>query len=645
MTQGVVPPSALAAEPGSEYVLQMARVDLMIRKHQFVEAAEELGRVPKGHHSDPLFQRYLGKVLAGLYSPPSRTSSGGPGLEARNRTIQQLRVTRRRQDSDARSDQSFDHDGLQVNEHLETDLKTKDSIRARLVLDLDGFKDGHNDLRYRTLLADLYKDSSHLALGDSATYTAPYFLRGSRLRGVDLLLSGERHEFQALVGAYPHWLEDRDQYIYPRSVVGVRDRWQFLEDRLRFGANFVKTRDTEKIRTIDVANQPRDNTVFSLDQEMKLIPDVWFLKASEAYSTTDDNLLQDRFGDNRKLKDSSLTVESLLIRPWAQWTSRFQRTGPDFRLLGDISSGSVVNSKGFTADRQIIDQLLDLSPMGPFDLDLEASWNRNNLDDDDTIAEIRQGWYTANLGVLVPEGWPRPRFRGTLTDTVSTPGSTTRPIHSRAVSLRSELAHYAEGIHFTEFLEYQGEFPVKDQKSFSPEENWALGTRFAATLLERVLVSPYYTYRLTDEDFDEARVRGTQHEAGISSSIPLWSTASLGLGYTFLHRQLADPNGTRLTPNEGHTGTASITWPYTHYSWNKRRKVSVFPSVTAYLTDLKNKLEKRPSISSRMTLGYELFQQWKAELMGEFLFDRDPDGDRIRTEESRIWMLWTSQWQ
>ena len=108
---------------------------------------------------------------------------------------------------------------------------------------------------------------------------------------------------------------------------------------------------------------------------------------------------------------------------------------------------------------------------------------------------------------------------------------------------------------------------------------------------------------------------------------------------------MTDPGGLLLTPTEGHSGTANFTWPYTRHSWNKRRKLTVFPAIAAQFTDLSRPLEKRPVISSQLSLAYEVMQDWKAELRGEFLFDRDPAGDRIRSEEHRIWMLWTKQWQ
>ena len=78
-------PPAFAAEPpaaSSDYILQMARVDLLIRKRQFVQAADELGRVPKEHQEDPLFQKYTEKVTSALYTPKERAAAapGGGGV-------------------------------------------------------------------------------------------------------------------------------------------------------------------------------------------------------------------------------------------------------------------------------------------------------------------------------------------------------------------------------------------------------------------------------------------------------------------------------------------------------------------------------------------------------------------------------------
>jgi len=651
----LLPSPAFAAELSSDYILQLARVDLMIRKREYLQAAQELGRVPKAYQSDPLFQKYTDKVVAALVGPNARAAAQ-PGASSKppDRVLERIRVTRHKRDANSRSDQSFDPDGLQINQHLEADVEGKDGIRAKFVSDLDGFRDGHNDVRYRTLLADFYDGPSHFGIGDSATFTSPYFLRGSRLRGLDLLLSGPLNEFQAVGGAYPFWRKDRGEYIYPRTVLGARDRWKIFDDRIRLGANFVKTHDNGRIRAIDLANQERDNSVYSLDQELKLIPDVWFLKTAEAYSYTNDDLLnnQNRFGDNKKLRDTSYRVESTLIQPWARWTSRFERTGADFRLLVDLPSGGVLNQKTLTADRQVFENFLDLQPVGPFDLGLQTSWYRNNLDKKDTVEMTRQGWYTANLGILVPHGWPRPRFRATMIDTVSSPGPTSRASQNHVYNLRSELSHYHEGMNFTEFAEYEGEFPQKDEKLFSAEESWSFGTRMSTTLLDRVLVSPHYTYKITDTQEDMFQnghrlrsVRGTHHEAGISNSIRLWSTASLGLSYTFLRGKLADPNTLLLAPSRGHSGTVSFTWPYTWHSWSQRRKLTLFPGINATFSDIRGGVEKRPILSSELTLAYEVMQNWKAELRGEFLYDTDRDGQNIRTEESRLWMLWTAQWE
>ena len=646
----------------SDYLLQMARVDFLIRRQQFQQAAVELGQVPKERHEDPLFRQYADRVIAELYKRP-RTGATGQPRTTPDVVRERLRVTHRRVDSDSRSDQNSDNAGWQVNQRLLADTEGKDGIRAKFQLDLEGFKDGHNDLRYRTVLADFYKgpgpaeapNQAHLALGDSATYTSPYFMRSSRVRGIQLLLPGSSNQFQALYGAYPFWLEDRDEYIYPRHVWGLRDKVSLEEGRFKFGANVVHTRDTGKIRTIDLINQPRSNWVWSLDQELKLIPDIWYFKSAEAYSDTDDRLDEERFGDTTKLKDTSFMVESLFIQPWVRSNTRFERTGPDFRLLTDIPSGSVLRAKSLTSDRMLIEQIFDFKPMGPFDLDVEASWFRNGLDNDDTLEQTRMSWYTANLGILVPQGIPRPRFRGTITDTVSSPGSSTRPGQNRTYDLRGELSHQYEGISATAFTEYETDVPQEDKERFSPEERWSFGTRLATTFLERILVSPHYTYKITDEDFDsftvdrqiiERREKGHHHEAGLSTSTRLWSTSSLGLSYDYLSGKLANPNASGpLVLTKAHTGTANFTWPYNHYSWNKKRKWTVFPGITFYFADLANALERRPLITSRMSFGYEVLNEWKIELLGEYHYDKDQEYNNVRTVESRIWLLWKSQWK
>ena len=186
---------------------------------------------------------------------------------------------------------------------------------------------------------------------------------------------------------------------------------------------------------------------------------------------------------------------------------------------------------------------------------------------------------------------------------------------------------------------------MDDKGSFDEEETWALGTRLATALVDRILVSPHYKYSHLDDLFNEARQRGIRHEAGLSNSIRLWSTASLGLSYHFLHGKWNSPAGTGLVDLEGHAGTATFTWPYTLYSPNRRRKWTASPAVTLHVTDLTERLEQRPLLVTRLTTGYEVARDWRVELSGEFRYDNDKDGDRIRTEESRLWLLWVSEWK
>ena len=221
------------------------------------------------------------------------------------------------------------------------------------------------------------------------------------------------------------------------------------------------------------------------------------------------------------------------------------------------------------------------------------------------------------------------------------------------VNLRSELSHFLKGMSFTEFAEYEGEFPQEDKNLFSAEESWSFGARMAATLLDRIQVNPHYTFKMTDTQEDLFQdghrlrsVRGAHHEAGISNSVRLWSTASLGLSYTFLHGKLTNPNTLLLTQeSNGHSGTASFTWPASWHSRDQRRKLTLFPGINATFTDFDAGMERRPLLSSELTLAYEVMQNWKAQLRGEFVHDRDHDGQNIRTQESRIWMLWTAQWK
>ncbi len=629
-----------------DYMLAMARVDFHLRKQEYYQAFEALGQLPKEYQEDPLFKRYFERVNTGLSALQKReTSLAKP--ERKEEFYTRTRVVRRIKDSDPGSDQSWDDRGTQVNQRLVADIPGSNDIRGKFNLDLDGYQDGHNDLRYRSVIADIYKNKSHVVLGDSATFTSHYFMRTSRVRGGQVYFPGQHHDFQALAGGYPYWDEKKDHYIYPRKVFGLRDKWKFAQERFNFGFNVVNTRDDDGgLHEIDLANISRDNTVFSMDQEVKPIPDVWIIKASEAYSITDENLLDDRFLPPEKLKDTAFDINSTFIQPWIHWNSHFVRTGPDFRLQTDLPSGSLLRSKSITADRQLFENFYDFKPFGPFDLDLQTSWYRNDLDFDDQVEQTRQGWYTADLGILVPESWPKPRLRATMIDTLSEPGTETRPTETRNLSYHGELTHEWNGLHFTEFGDYDLEHPLSDKPRFSNEQDWSLGARMFTTVAKRWMVTPHYTYRVADELFNEQRVGGINHEAGISNSFRLWSTANLTLGYTYFKGRWANREG---TPNlAAHTGSAydaGFFWPYTLHTWKKTRRLTITPSANYHLTNLSNDLENHHLVVSRLTMGYEIFKQWKFDVSGEYRWDADSETADVNSEEVRIWTQLTAQWK
>jgi len=640
---------AFTEEFTSQQTLRLSRADFLLREAQAPQALEELGSLPKDAYEDPGTQQTLAKAFELAYARERRAArarSHATSPAVSQQIENRIRVTRRKRDAEANSDQSFDDRGWQVNEHAAAQVEGPDGLRSRFVVDLDGFRDGHNDLRYRTLLADFSKGSSHLALGDSSTYPSPYFLRGSRFRGAHLLLSGEANEFQALVGAYPFWLEGRDEYIYPRMVFGARDRVRLVEDRIWLGANFAQTQDNEKIRTIDVANHPRNNLVASLDQELRLIPGVWRVKAAQSYSVTEDNLeeAQNRFGHQKRLNDSAFTVESLVTQPKFRWRSLFERTGPDFRLLTDLPSGSVVNTKGITADRRFVGQSLDLAPIGPIDLDLAASWYRNNLNHQTEVEQTRQSWYTADIGFLIPPTWPQPRVRSAFYETVSVPGSTTRPSQTRTLDLNGELHKNFWSTDGTAFATYKVEHPLKDKLIFDEDESWSFGTRLARPLGERLLLHGRYQYLFFDELFDEVRGRGRRHEADLTQSLRLWSTANLSLSYTLWHGKFHRPGEVVLARGQANLATASFNWPYRWLSPDKRRKLTLSPGFTYHISDLNPNSEDRPVLTGSLKIGYENSPDWRLELSGEFHHEHDEERDQVRSEDSRIWLLWTSRW-
>jgi len=645
----LLPGTGWAETPPAADGKALARADYLLYRRDYRGALRELGRLPKSAQEDRVVRHRTEQALTGLYAQRRRQTrklrDEGTRLTAKGKISQKTRVTRRKHDADSGSDQDFDSRGWQVNHHLEATAEGRHPDQySRFVVDLDGFRNGHNDLRYRTILADFYSEGNHLAFGDSASFGHPYFMRGSRVRGVNLYLYDETHEFQGILGAYPYWREDRDSYIYPRAVIGARDRFRLLNNKLVFGGGFLKTRDNERVRNVDLANIPRDNTVLFLEQQMKFIPNIWTVKAAEAFSLTDDALIEDHFGQKDKLRDSSFTVESWLDLPWFSHRGVFERVGPDFRMLGDIPSGFVFGSQ-ITPDRMKTEHFFDLEPWWLFDLDLQASWYRNDLDHDSEVEMTRQAWYTADLGVLVPEGWPKPRIRANWVETISTPGPTTRPDETRRMDLRTELTHRWNRYHITAFGTYFNDVPQTEEHIYNDEYRWSLGTRISRPVGERMTLTGRYQYSSFEEDFNEIRQRGIEHETGISGSIRLVSTSSLSLGYSMITGKLIDPSQPARSHGTAHQAHANFGWPLTRWTWNRRRKFTLHPAVNFHMTDASRDLQRRPIASGRLGLSYEAIGDWKLEFRSEFRWDNDYDDQTVRTEQNRFWLLWSSNWQ
>ena len=169
----------------------------------------------------------------------------------------------------------------------------------------------------------------------------------------------------------------------------------------------------------------------------------------------------------------------------------------------------------------------------------------------------------------------------------------------------------------------------------------------------RFTFSPHYTYRISDEDIDvvrdldleRLRVVTNRHETGVSTSYRLWDTSSVGVSYDYFSGRIPAYAGARLVEVTGHSGTASFTWPYTRNLRGNRRKLSVFPGLFFHLSDLSQDMGRRPLATSRLTMAYEVFHSWKVELMGEFRYDDNEDLGHADTEESRLWLLWKSEWK
>lgn len=665
LLQTLCPPTALA-EAASADLLALGRADHFRQRGQWEAAAAELGRLPKSAYDDPSVRRYVASVVPRLYPerPPTTPWRRAAILDAPRppgpRAVVQSRATIRNTDAAEHSDQIFDNRGREYNTAF---LVEGDADAWRHVLRgaVDGYQDGKNDLRPRQFSYQARTEGIRLTTGDIRQYLthhkifdpsnplssyAGYTLPATQLRGVDVQLTTERNDFHLMAGAAPYFLSPSDEYIYPRTIAGIRESYKVTPwYRAALGASYVRD-DDERTEHVNTATQPRETGIMAFEQDLTLIPGHWEVNTEHAYSVTDDNLKPDRFGNNVKLKDFAHHVFSEWRWPAVRVLGAYERVGPDFRAPSDIGATSLIKNQTVSADREHLALRIYPRPLGRLFGNVFYTRTRNNLDNDSEIAQTREHWLTAEGGLRLPDGWPQPGGRATFIRTISVPGSRFGPAFRWAYDLSGELrkrwweTEWTGGYHY-----WQADNDAETGFDDEYRRTWLL--QASRGLWPGAYVSTRGAVTRAQDLFNNTTMRRrTEREANITWGTRLWSPATISAGYTY--RDLGAPfivePAAQSTADGGiiHTVSSSLLWPITATFWRGRR-LSVTPSVHFFYSDASDDRERHPDIGARMTARYAVRDDWRVEFMLEHRQDDDGDILRVRSQEWRGWLVVTSK--
>ena len=665
----VCPPTTWADPISTQDLLVLGRVEQLTRQGQWDAAATELGRLQGAAQDSPAAKQYMQQTLARLYLPPvpaatiealtppeGSARARGP---AGPRLVGQTRITHRHSDAETHSDKVFDERGWQYNTQWLAEGDTanwRHTVRASV----DGYQDDRNDLRPRQFSYQMKREGVRITTGDVRNYLTHhkvndpsnplenytgYTLRSTQLRGLDVQLNSDQNDFHVMAGVAPYFLSASDDYIYPRQIYGARESYQFVPwYRAAIAGSYVRDRD-EPIEHIDSTIQPRETGIVSVEQDLTIIPHHWAINTENAYSTTDDNLRPDRFGNNVKLKDFAHGVFSEWHWSAVHILGTYERIGPQFRAPSDIAAVGTINSKNVSADREHITLRVYPKRLGPLTSSFMYGRTQNNLSDQSDVERTREHWITAEGALDLPAPWPRPSLRGTFIRTITVPGSEFEAPYRWTYDLATDLYKQWATIDWTAGYQYW-QVADDDSTGFDNEYRRAFSLQAGRGLWPGAYVSGRGSWARVQDRFDLTTMRRhNELDSGLTISSRLWSTASLSVGYDY--QDLGAPivvEPAVQTAGGGITQTVSsaFMWPYT---WRLRgdRTFSLAPSIQASYVDSSDDLQRHYTVGERLTARYAIRDNWRWELMCEHRRDRDNDIADVRAEVWRVWLLLSSK--
>ncbi len=509
----------------------------------------------------------------------------------------------------------------------------------------DYFNRQTEDLRLRQATYTAENGPWRYVIGDTSTKLSRYVVRGVSYRGIDARLSAERGDLQMLYGATPVFVTDKEEYIYPRQILGLRGSTEIGEGQ-ELGLSFSHLNDSSRIHRVNSTN-PKESMVVGLDHRYQVIPGRWTIGSELAFSSTDPNT------DNGAADDLSGSAQYLTSNvSWERvgWSSRYERIGHGFRsLLGLSETAGSLNP--VTADRQEMGTTLEVRPNDTMRIDFDYSDYRSNLDGRSSVEGVREHRYGSRWRWDTPDPWPHLLTQVVWTDRLSVPGNVFQSNHRSGWDNRIELAKSVDINQMYRDIDLRAAYVYRESlDSLTTPLNELTEQRYelrgVMPLSERVRFNSLWAFsRLFDEvsTGDRAHV-ADQWLVNLSLASRLWDTASLTLGYEPLGHD-PSPFGTRLRRFEdAQTYEATFRWPWAR-SFQRGRKLSISPYLSFFYENVDSATAPdRTFFSSRLETAFELHPDHRLGFDLEYRDGHSEDDALLGTKEFRMMLVYRGGW-
>lgn len=535
------------------------------------------------------------------------------------------------------ADTDFDKRGFVISENLRWNTFVS-GYETTILADVDYFANSHRDGRLRNLTCKFQNEDAYLTLGDNISDFSRYLVRGIEYRGLNFKVSTLKNELKFLGGVAPYFKVDKDEYIHPRSVFGLFDEYAVSEG-YKIGMGFHYIKDTDSVREIDSANNPKENLVFGFNQKISLLPNIWEVEAESAYSRTDlDTTNEDIIDKNIIKKDFANYIKSELKFRDIRLLNSYERIGADFRSLVGLSSKNYrVPASAISADREHILSSLAYTGFKYCDFKLDLSRTQNNLDDDSDVARTRQKWFGANLNFKLPQQYPRVGLRTSYLESVSVPGSdyTTDDEIYRDIIL--EAAKDIWGVDVDGY--YLNRKVIENTKEYGTYSD-LFTLRGSKRLFDKYLVSCAYSFSKSYKNVDGADSRIDREKfADLDLSWNIYKNANIFIGYNFTNTKdydiLTDAYNT-------HSLSTVFSWPYAKYFTNGGR-LAVSPYLSFHKNETRDTTTQnrdRTVLSASLKASYSPDLDNEISLSAEYRRDTDDEVLNVDTKECRVFLSW-----